>query len=70
MNVACINCKTAVEPVSNWAFPFLKNKAIAEAFTQSAKSDIVVYDLSGLPKTYKDIKAYGDLLVFAKGFHN
>jgi hypothetical protein len=70
LNVACIDCKTDVEPVSNWAFSFLKDRAIADAFTESAKSNIVVYDLSGLPEKYKDIKAYGDLLVFAKGLHN
>lgn len=70
MNVACMGCKTDVEAVSNWAFPFLNNKAIANAFTESAKADIVVYDLSSLPKEYDYIKAYGDLLVLAKGLRN
>lgn len=68
MNVACIDCTTSVEPVSNWAFPFMK-KDILDAFRTAAKADIVIYDLRDIPATYRYIRDYGDLMVFAQRQH-
>lgn len=68
MNVACIDCMTSVEPVSNWAFPFMK-KDILDAFRTAAKADIVIYDLRDIPAAYRYIRDYGDLMVFAQRQH-
>lgn len=53
----------------NWALDFMKGQILA-SFSKAADSDIVLFDLSELPKGYEYIRNdYCDFLVFAKGQH-
>lgn len=62
----CQDCTTAVEKVSNWAYPAIKGDVL-KSFEAAAETDgIVIYDLSALPDNYSVIKAYCDLMVFAR----
>ena len=67
MNEFCEDCSINGEKMDkyNSKMHFMKG-AVRSAFRNTANSDLVIFDLSELPREYNYIKKHGDLLLFAK----
>jgi|GEM_PF-2882433 len=69
VQIICDDCSTPQEKASNWAYKYL-NDNILSTFNSAAGDNITIFDLSGVPKEFEEIKEYGRLLVFAHGYKN
>ena len=70
MNLQCENCTLKGEKLERKTFmKFMNHEDIKACFSNSAKGDFTLFDLSQLPPEYENIKKYGDLLLFAKNQH-
>ena len=67
MNEYCEHCYADGVELDNLTM-FLQGDVL-DAFRNAANSNIVLFDLSGLPDQYAYIKKRGDLLLFAKNEH-
>ncbi len=69
VHLYCQDCSAASEIPSNDALDFMKGEVL-KSFQQAADSDLVLFDLSGLPNKYSYMRDdYGDLLMFARNQH-
>lgn len=68
MNVFCEHCTAGGIPVDDRRLGYMLG-SIGECFSNCANSSMTLFDLRDLPAEYDDLKAYGDLVFYAKDQH-
>ena len=65
MNVYCDNCSSKGKLLKEQVIEFMKGDVL-EAFRNSAKGELTIFNLANAPAGLSFLKKYGDLILFAK----
>jgi len=65
MNVYCDNCSSHGELLKGSLMKFMKG-SVLEAFRNSAKGDLTIFNLANVPAGLGYLREYGDLILFAR----